>query len=322
MFINKEIKCSEFEPDSSPAAWEHYKQFYVESNFIRKNYNFENLNCYTYYKDLDRKCGYKTNEGWYNYVNIPKNNTDTNRLYALYKFAKHKTDENQNEWCCATRRVAGECDFNFNEKKCKLFKDLIGNNNQALKRLDRCKKMHHTLLNFSLMESMGNMQAFKGSNRLDRFDYFIYKLDQYFGGISGDIMSKSTIDNRGGLIEYLSEFGNIYKYCSEVYFLKDNKFVDEIIASGARSIRECDDVVRYMNLAEKFWATKEYAFLEKEFLIVGDCFNEGGETYTYDELSRKIEDDLGLGLSDARFLIKKCVERGFIIDCGNERYTR
>lgn len=112
MFINKEIKCSEFEPDSSPAAWEHYKQFYVESNHIRKNYNFENLTYYTYYKDLDRKCGYKTNEGWYNYVNIPKNNTDTNRLYALHKFAKHKTEkETGNEWYCATRRVAGDCDL-------------------------------------------------------------------------------------------------------------------------------------------------------------------------------------------------------------------
>lgn len=67
---------------------------------------------------------------------------------------------------------------------------------------------------------------------------------------------------------------------------------------------------------------KEFPFTKKELLTVGDYFAEGGETYTYDELQCRIENDLGLSRPDASLLIKKCVEQGFITDCGGKRYTR
>lgn len=326
MFINKKVEYKAcIEPDSSEEAWKHYEKYYLKSNSkfsIRSNYDFENLNYYTYYKELNRTCGEKFNGEYYNYANQKRASNGANRLYALQKFAKKITDSNNVEWWCATRRVGGDCDFNFNEKKYKLFKEIIGGDQQALQQLDRCKEMHHTLLNFSLMEATGNMQGFKGSNRFDRFDHFIYKLDQYFNGTSVDALSASSPENKGGLIAYLSNFKDIYEYCNEVYFIENTNFIDEIIKNGELPIKTCDDVVRYMNLAERFWSEKEFAFLKKEFLTVGEYFRDGGEAYTLDMLLLKIEKDLGCEPPEAKMLIEKCVERGFIIDCGNDKFTR
>ena len=322
MFVNKKIKCDKYEPDSSPDAWEHYKHFYKNSNLIMDNYDFDNLSSYTNYKELGEKCGQRYNDDWYNYANKICHNKKNNRLYALDKSAKKITDCQGVEWCCATRRIAGDCDFNFNEKKCKLFKALIGDSEQAQIQLDRCKEMHHTLLNFSLMEAMGNMQAYKGSNRYDRFDYFIYMLDLYFKGISVDILSNSTTENKGELIKYLNGYKDIYEYCKMVYFITDVTFVDKIILSGKKPIVDCSDVIRYMSLAEEFWTAKEFEFLKKEFLTVGNYFNNGGEIYKRDELLRKIETDLGLDSFDGELLIDNCVKRGFIIEIDNDIYTR
>lgn len=331
MFKNEKIECNQewnnekvnFDVDSSPRAWEHYRMFY--SKKIKENYDFDRLFYYTHYRNLEGiKCGYITNGVWYNYAN-QINNTKNNRLYALHTSAKKETEETDRgkiEWCGATRRLGGECDFNFNEKKYELFKQLIENNEQAKIQLDRCKEMHHTFLNFSLMEAIGGMQSFKGENKFDRLDTFIYELDRYLSGISRDILSSSSEENRGFLKNYLDDFKDIYEYCKEMYFIDEKTFVDEIIESGRKPIKNCSDVIRYMSLAEKFWAVKEFKFLKKEFLTVGDYFNEGGETYTKDELLISIENDLGLDKPDGEILINKCVERGFIYDCGGEIYTR
>ncbi|MGN0492132.1 MAG: hypothetical protein ACI4F7_00655 [Acutalibacteraceae bacterium] len=44
-----------------------------------------------------------------------------------------------------------------------------------------------------------------------------------------------------------------------------------------------------MDLAEKYWAKKEFEFLKNEFLAVGDCFQNGGEIYSRNELITRIE---------------------------------
>lgn len=123
MFKNEKIECNQernnekvnFDVDSSPRAWEHYRMFYSEK--IKGNYDFDQLFYYSHYKNLEgRTCGYKTNnDGWYNYANRISN-TKYNRLYALHTSAKKETDRGKIEWCGATRRLGGECDFNFNEK--------------------------------------------------------------------------------------------------------------------------------------------------------------------------------------------------------------
>lgn len=325
MFTNKEVKCDNFDVDSSKEAWEHYRKYYIEHNegySIRKNFNFDHLFLYNRCEDVGLKEGYKgdeTNGECYNYTNDLKKGV--NRYYALdnsVRPVKYKG----HEYSLAASRLGGDCDFNFNEKQYRPFKTIIGDNQKAIEQLNRCEKMHHTLLNFSLIQAMGNMQGFKGSNEYDRCDTFIYELDRYFKGDSDNILSKSTAPNRPDLINYLEHFKNIYEYCKEIYFIESHEFVDRIIKNGERPIRDCDDVVRYMNLAEEFWAEKEFYFLKKEFLTVGEYFHDGGEIYTLEELLMKIENDSGYSAYDGKELIEKCIERGFIIDCGNNSYTR
>lgn len=274
MFENPEIKLDSdgvtMEPDSSKEAWEHYKKFYTESNCkysIRANYDFDHLHYYTPFNYAGYKSGVCDESGWYNFVNRPfsKESKKVNRLYALHKDAQRirKIQNEEVEWCRVSLRVGGECDFNFNEKKYQLFQSMLKEDLSALEQLERCKKMHHTPLNFSLMQAVGNMQGFKGRDTFDRLDRFAFKLDQYFKQNSEDILTYSTSDNQPLLKNYLDEFGNIYSYFKEIYFIDEKDFVDEIISNGGRPIKSSDDVIRYMTLAEEFWSKKQFCFEKK-----------------------------------------------------------
>ena len=48
----------------------------------------------------------------------------------------------------------------------------------------------------------------------------------------------------------------------------------EIIKQGSMPITNVNELMRYMNLAEKYWAKKEFEFLKNEFLAVGDYFKK------------------------------------------------
>lgn len=247
-----------YEADSCPKAWEHYKIVY--DNRL-ENYNFEQLSFYNNWKNVgELKSGlYSTNNKlWLNYVDLPIKGK-RNRLFLLENSTK-KEMHNKITYIEATYRYGGECDFNFNEKKCELFREIIGNDVYANKRLEACKKKHHTLINFSLIQAMGNMQGFKGANRFDRPDVFINKLDQHFRGVSNDVVCFASEANRPYLINYLNGFKDIYNYCATLYFIDDIKFIDEIIKQGALSIENCEDVIRYMNLADEFWNRKLLKF--------------------------------------------------------------
>lgn len=255
----KEIK---YEPDSSPEAWGYYQKIYEGGKFS-KNYQIKEPVFYVGYKDWGLKTGYNMKGKWYNYINKPIQ-TKTgyfNRKYALQMgTATYNNDEI--EYIEAARRLGGECDFNFNEGKCDKFTKIIATSKdvelkeQAKEKLNRCKEMNHNYLNFSLMEAMGNMQGFKGLNKYDRLDVFVYNLDSYFNGLTSNVLSESSGINRWNLISYLDMFENIYDYCKEVYLLTDKIFIDEIIKQGKLPLKNCNDVVRYMDLAMKFWGKK------------------------------------------------------------------
>lgn len=286
MFVNQKVEENQklgdeeicFEPDSSPKAWGHYQQYYKQG-VLEKSYDFSKTVFYNKYDKVGLKSGYKYGREWINYVNKPLNKKIKNRLFILKENTKMYEDESGNQYIEPAFRLGGECDFNFNQKKYVLFKEIIGNNKKLLEKLECCKDMHHTLLNFSLMQSMGNMQGFKGANRFDRLDFFVYQLDLYFKGISINVLSKSSKENVFYLKKYLETFKDIYDYCQEIYFISDKNFVDEIIRQGALPINTKEDVNRYMSLAQEFWTKKENYFLQKEFNCIGDYFKDGGETY-------------------------------------------
>lgn len=264
--MTKEV---EYEPDSSPKAWRYYQKIY-EGGKLLKNYELKNPVFYIGYKDRGLKTGHNEKEKgkWYNYINEPIQTKAgyCNRKYAL-QIGTATYNNGEIEYIEAARRLGGECDFNFNEGKCYKFTKIIETSKdvklkeQAKEKLNRCKEMHHNYLNFSLMEAMGNMQGFKGLNKYDRLDVFVYNLDSYFNGLTSNVLSESSGSNRWDLIGYLAMFENIYDYCKEVYLLTDKTFIDEIIKQGKLPIKNCNDVVRYMDLAIKFWKKKiEYIY--------------------------------------------------------------
>lgn len=325
-----------FEPDSSPEAWEHYKKYYL-TDMIRENYDFDNLYFYNNYQELKLKTGYKSHGEWFNYIDSPKDcnskklaNENYNRLFAIAKDVKPVSHpENGLKYIKAANRLAGDCDFNFNDKKYHMFVEIIKSDiiasqrekDEAMEQLLRCRKMHHTLLNFSLMQSIGNMQKFKGSNRFDRLDTFVSVLHNYFCGISNEILRCASLSNEPSLKSFLNGFKSIYDYCKTFYFIDNKEFIDELIRQGNMPITNINELVRYMNLAEKFWMLKEFYFKKAEE-IVGSYFQDGGETYAEKELLEMIKNDLDFDESKGKRLLERCSDLGFIVESVSGLYTR
>ncbi|WP_022770400.1 hypothetical protein [Butyrivibrio sp. NC2007] len=256
--FRKEITCNHkdygkirFDPDSSPDAWIHYKKYYIEGE-KPLDYDFNTLHFLSYRNER--------NKIWYE----DKPNTyGTNRLYAVQK-ARSNWSENDITCFGSGLALGGDCDFNFNEKKCSLFKAIIDEDSKLCEMLECCTKMHHTVLNFSLMQKTGNMQGHKGSNRFDRFDTFISDLNEYLNGLSNRVLDKATGANTNDLVHYLNSFKNIYDYMEKMYFIFDADFVNRIIDEGKKPLLNKYDIERYMRLAMDYWTIKAKYFGDQQ----------------------------------------------------------
>ncbi len=313
----KEIK---FDEDASPAAWEHYKQWYSETF---NNYNVCSPSLFLFDRDKE--------------VYFPTIADKNNRLYALPTKTKPLTDEDGNEYFQAVERLSGDTDFNFNEKHYPCFElHLNDEPNENLRReylskLDKCKKMHHSLLNFSLMQTMGNMQGFKGKICDDRLDRFIYYLGKFYNETdkckrrTTDIISYSSETNRDILMDYLNQFASLSDYFKKIYFIDDAEFIEKLRLHGQenKKLDNSEKVRTYIDLAHCFWEKKDFYFSKKEYLTIGSYFSDGGETYTHEELTYKLTNDLGIiNQKEINIIIEKCINRGFMIRCTNDAYTR
>lgn len=238
-----------FDPDSSPEAWDHYRRFY---NYLIKE-KFE-IKFHEY-----MKVGNYRGE----YINKPIKYY--NRLQYLLE---GKSDTNS-----ASSRISGETDFNFNDKKYDIFMALLYNYysgdqlEQHISSLNFCADMHNTLVNFSIMQVMGNMQRYKSrgikEEWLDRVDSLVYLLDEFYK-IDKKYRGESEIIKYGGangevLLKYLNQFKDLNDYCKKIYFI-DEKLTEEMVKSGQLPIHNGKRVVEYIELAKKFWKVKEDYF--------------------------------------------------------------
>lgn len=339
VFKNKKIRCMQpynrkkiiFDPDSSPEAWQHYKKYYTDKIF--QDYQIDSPIFFTWYEQAGEICEQKnedSNES-YNYISC-QSKTKPNRLYAI-KEPKEKLIIGDFDWYKAQLRLSGDTDFNFNDKhfpKMKLLlmkEENIETRDKYLKSLEICKDNHHRLLNFSLMQTVGNMQSFKGRFCDDRVDRLIFYINRYYNTKIKDetaIIKYASKSNAKGLIKYLDMFkeGGIYEYCEKVYFIKSKKLVDKLIKNALQDFNDSKSIMNYIDLACEFWNEKELYFSKKEYDVIGSYFIDGGEIYHKSQLLIELSENLGIEKNEAENVIQKSVKRGFLIDVGNDFFTR
>lgn len=234
----------EFDPDSSPEAWDYFKVFSGEI------------------KDL---------------------NWNGKRLI----------------WERKTIDIAGDCSFNFNDNKMESFKKMKLEDLQKLK-LEVCQKMHHNLLNFDLIPVTGGMNNLKGNlkydkenkilvhdlgrpsknmhDRLDTFvtfiDYSLKKRNELKQNIPcikeiGEFFSNSIFttslkgENFGVLYDFMDNYEDVYTYCKGFYNIDSKSFIDKLVASGKKPIKDAESLNDYMDLAIDYWILKGKTFLQK-----------------------------------------------------------
>lgn len=213
------------------------------------------------------------------YAPIPPLRDDHTRLFAL-----NRAWNNADQAWYERLRLGGEVDFNFKSgmggsAKYEHLRQIAGDNEDLIAMLDACKSMHAARINYSLMQSVGSLQNYKGGLpesdliggksgfALDRLDSFVSSLARFYR--AENRLETSIIRNyrdtypngRRALAHYLSQFEDVYDYCSKVYLLRGRSgrdLIDQLIESGAYAIAEPDDVTRYLNLALAFWAEKAH----------------------------------------------------------------
>jgi hypothetical protein len=292
----------EFDPDSSPITWRYFEILYYVFEYKLYSifqFDFPEYDCY--YKDgshlnlsplkiklepnlksdickiLDSESEFEKLFEYPDYKNQNQKyftfELDKQRLYAFEK----DTDKSNFGANTHVFRLGGDTDWNFkkvekkevnsnktcsNSNKYQYFKNIIGEG-ELSKELEKCYKMHHSLLNFSIMPATGNMQKvkFKGYNdeKLDSFDSFISIIDDYYNN-KNDILlygNGKNSPNVEPLKKYLSKFENVYDYAKNHYLIDDKGFIDKLNESGKKPIRDFSDVQRYMKLATEYWDQKE-----------------------------------------------------------------
>lgn len=234
---NEALKSDEveYDPDASQETWnECYKKIYTSS-----------------------KWGFW---GMFNYDNLKRYCGKVCRFYAPIIINKKYPQFNK----YTKFEMSGDTDFNFgkskgNTPKYEAFEKLLRRDYQGekltdhLKKLDQCFDRYHKFENFSFMPITGSLQLIKGACQYDRLDMFVYKLSIYY---ETDTLNPKY-RNREALETYLNLFDGIYDYCEKIYMINSKEFVNEIIAQGKELIDSGARVVRYMELAEKFWDNKK-----------------------------------------------------------------
>lgn len=263
---NNEIVEMDFDPDSSPKAWEYYLIHYKD--LFQKQ---EELN--TYLKPLfsdDKttvafwiqkpKAKYKRICGTFNYTN------PNNKLELTSSPLKVKKNIG----------FAGDCCFNFNTNKKNKLNSIINKDNTVkIKKsllteiLQSCYLMHYSPLNFALMPINGGMNNIKGDGRihgLDRFDILISSLNLYYRTKHIHPTAIKIIAEFEGsynsLVPFLNSIGSFKSYCDFFYpeltskSTKDKKLLNALIKSGQKPIDSTERVIEYIELAIRFWEAK------------------------------------------------------------------
>ena len=281
-YEKKEVE-RDWDWDSSPIAWGHFEKIYTSKNnkgevhwsLLREHFNLDDLvvpkaRCFSYIDNEKlKKC----------------RQFECRPLICSKDCYKPETKEG------CVFHLGGDCDFNFNQKKKKLFEKFLQDDEIGKALLELCLERHHSLANFSIIPTTGGLQCVKGSKEcgcegLDRFDRFLTILNKYYldkgkdailgievigrkleeipicipnGGVKVENLNCRTC-NIPCLEAFLDSFDGIYDYCEKIYFISNKGLVNYLVKSGAEPIKNKEDVIAYMHLALHYWQVRETKF--------------------------------------------------------------
>lgn len=233
---------------------------------------------------------YLTEAAWEFYKTIHKDDVrvEYSSYLSLNKYLTVKSDEIE---------LFANRDFSFNKNiskksgiKTNYFKyrtiikgASVENKEELSRKLEKCRNMYDTLLNFSIFPKTGSMIRSAGALR---FDIFLNKL-RVFYTYGTSIMNLKLLDdyiefsktfptrldvtstNAKTLYLYLTEFKDIYEYCDKHYFT-DKDYVDKLLdfydrvneENGHRYLENVDQVSEYIDLALEYWKIRYEKFSE------------------------------------------------------------
>lgn len=225
-----------YDPDSSPLAWDYYlivhkDEFNIEIEQLSNGFDARMPNGFA------------------------KPGGQVRRIIAVYK----------------NITIAGDCAFNFNDKKLMGFWEILGlDEKESMKSLLLlCCFMHHSVFNFTLMPRTGGLNDVKGvkicdTQGFDRLDAFLFRLNDFYNSrnLEHNILSVASDENKKALYSFLaSEVGNFENYCNLFYHIssketKDSEgknLYDKLLENGKKEINNSDSLLQYIELAVEFW---------------------------------------------------------------------
>ena len=260
MYSRKNIKEEyKYEPDSSPEAWEYYKE-YAHGILVGEPFS-RNGSCRLKSKakfkgiefEVAGDCSFNVKLCVNYFSKMIEKVSDDNVKSKLYAELKELNKMHHNISNFALMPVAGGL-----------------NNLKGNLKIKNGKVMVHDL---------GKRPA----SALDRLDTFLYFLNESFirldtfqnqsSGINlkevGEFFSESVFttsmkgENFSILYDVLTSFNDIYDYCDIFYGLRRSdenhkKLVDKLIKNGNQPITSFTDVEKYMELANEFWSTRKF----------------------------------------------------------------
>lgn len=187
--------------------------------------------------------------------------------------------------------VSGDVDFNFSsdsntrkwqKRKYEYYLNIIEKDgdasdedkNRAKELLSYCEQRMFSPCNMSLVVRTGGMNNVKGKlsqdvHALDRFDVFVYVLDDYLSKpkenrnqmhiIFSYAWTNST-ENRERLAKFLNKFDSTDDYFEKMYRIESNeeskKLIKHLTESGQKTINSTARVMEFLTLAKEFWRLK------------------------------------------------------------------
>lgn len=164
--------------------------------------------------------------------------------------------------------VNGDVSFNIDpaffkpklfKKREKIYESTLSDTEVSEELKISLKVMRYSPMNISILPKTGGLNNIKQSLGNDRFDTFVYFMNQYYEGVKVPIINSGStnmgIGNRLILEQFLDGYNCASEFFADIYGI-DETFVSELIELGKSLITNKKEYCDYIKLACKYWKSR------------------------------------------------------------------